>query len=142
MAWEIQNEWKKKPIPSRNEFVKMLSDIESPMVRALCSLCYLTAGRISEVCSKKELIKTHYKKHKKVKKVDGGYLITKKTLRNNKGQYIIDKIEHEEINYKGITKKDFSTGYEIINGEKVQILYITMAIESIDQLSLSEYQYQ
>jgi len=53
-AWEKQKELLKERVPNKNWVIGVAQSIQIPMVKALFSLSYLTAGRISEILAIKK----------------------------------------------------------------------------------------
>lgn len=93
--WSLQQIHKGQDIPSFHEVVDIINSIKSPRSKALVAICYLTAGRISEVVKCDALVKYVFEYEQ----------IKPKVIKRIEGKAIYQK-ERTEINYKGICKKD------------------------------------
>jgi hypothetical protein len=124
-AWALQADWKKRPIPTMNEFYKQIAYIDCPKTKALASMLYLTASRISEAVQKKYLKSVTFMK-KQIKTAEG-YVLKTYAVKDKKGNYIIQEENIIEIDYKGIRPKDIDFDFEKINGKKVRIMNINLA---------------
>jgi hypothetical protein len=117
--WSLQTILKKKSLPTQNDLLLSINTIPSLRDKALVAIAYLTAGRISEIVSQKELRKVIYK-HKVVKgKKEFEY--------DNEGNLILDKIVKVPLNYPGICKKDIGYGFmENKKDGELKVMIISM----------------
>lgn len=102
-AWQYQTALKKEKIPNPNELLNKINSSDSCLRdKALVSILYLLAARISEVLPEPYLRKVKYKKV-----LINGIL---KAEKDNRGKLIIESIERKPLNYKGLCKQDISFG--------------------------------
>lgn len=107
--WARQSKWKRMTVPSYEEIVEVAKSFTIDREAALFCLCYLTAGRISEIMAKQFLLK---RKYEKVENIDG------------KGKHKFVAVSTEKIahDYPGIRRRDFQEDY--IEGLKVLVISI------------------
>lgn len=106
-SWKRQRIRKAQHIPDQEWVIHKARQFSNLQERSLFILCYLTAGRITEIIPKKWLYKRTYKW------VDGydrqGNPIIR-VARNENQTPIIENTAKIELNYKGIYKRDISIG--------------------------------
>lgn len=107
--WDRQKVWKRMTVPSYEEIVAMTHSFETEIESVLFALCYLTAGRISEIMPQKFLYK---RKYQRVRDEAG----------NKRYKFIIKETKKVPHNYTGVRRRDFQD--QIIDGLKVLVISI------------------
>jgi len=105
--WERQRVWKKRDTPSYHQLIEWATETYIKLQhRAFFYMTYLTGGRITEVLSKKQMIKHTYKKEENKGKV----------------KYIIENTQKLPYYYSGLQKKDIS--YEELDDVGVMVVFM------------------
>lgn len=113
--WSRQAILKRQAIPTQEELLHRIRDIDNERDRALIAFAYLTGGRISEIVKEKHLRKNIYDTYID----DTG---KKKTRKTEGGSYVIRDVKKVMINYPGVCKKDIS--YTFLDNRRIMLIDI------------------